>query len=87
METMKWASAVRISKTASRRASKAGPLTAGETARLERQQQSINREDASMRAANGGKLTSADRAALNQRQKNASRNIYAKKHNAAHTRP
>jgi len=64
-----------------------GPLTAGETARLERQQQSINREDASMRAANGGKLTSADRAALNQRQKNASRNIYAKKHNAAHTRP
>ncbi|HXX70792.1 MAG TPA: hypothetical protein VEI55_00755 [Candidatus Acidoferrum sp.] len=60
---------------------KSGQLTAGETAKLERQQQSINREDASMRAANGGKLTGADKAALNQRQNNASKNIYAKKHN------
>ncbi len=60
---------------------KSGQLTAGETAKLERQQQSINHEDASMRAANGGKLTSGDKAALNQRQNNASRNIYAKKHN------
>lgn len=64
---------------------KSGQLTAGETAKLERQQQSINHEDASMRAANGGKLTGADKAALNQRQNNASKNIYAKKHNAAHT--
>ena len=61
---------------------KSGQLTAGETAKLERQQQSINREDASMRAANGGKLTGADKAALNQRQNNASKNIYAKKHNS-----
>jgi hypothetical protein len=61
---------------------KSGQLTAGETAKLERQQQSINREDASMRAADGGKLTSADKAALNQRQNNASKNIYAKKHNS-----
>jgi len=60
---------------------KSGQLTAGETAKLERQQQSINHEDASMRAANGGKLTGADKAALNQRQNNASKNIYAKKHN------
>lgn len=65
---------------------RSGQLTAGESARLERQQQSINHEDASMRAANGGRLTGADKAALNQRQNNASRNIYAKKHNA-HARP
>jgi hypothetical protein len=61
---------------------KSGQLTAGETAKLERQQQSINHEDASMRAANGGKLTGGDKAALNQRQNNASKNIYAKKHNS-----
>jgi hypothetical protein len=60
---------------------RSGQLTAGESARLERQQQSINHEDASMRAANGGKLTAGDKAALNRRQNNASRNIYAKKHN------
>jgi hypothetical protein len=58
-----------------------GQLTAGETAKLEKQQQSINHEDASMRRADGGKLTSADKQALNQRQNRASRNIYAKKHN------
>jgi len=66
---------------------KSGQLTAGETARLEGQQQSINREDAAMRRANGGTLTNADKAALNHRQNNASANIYNKKHNAAHTRP
>jgi len=60
---------------------RSGQLTAGETARLERQQQSINHEDARMRAADGGKLTNGDKAALNRRQNNASRNIYAKKHN------
>jgi hypothetical protein len=60
---------------------RSGELTPGETARLERQQQSINHEDASMRAANSGKLTGADKAALNRRQNNASANIYAKKHN------
>jgi hypothetical protein len=60
---------------------KSGQLTAGETSRLERQQQSINREDASMRRADGGKLTGADKAALNRRQNRASGNIYAKKHN------
>jgi hypothetical protein len=60
---------------------KSGQLTAGETAKLENQQQSINREDRSMRNANGGTLTPADKKALNQRQNNASKNIYAKKHN------
>jgi hypothetical protein len=60
---------------------KSGQLTAGETAHLEGQQKSINREDAAMRRANGGTLTNADKAALNHRQNNASANIYNKKHN------
>lgn len=62
---------------------RSGQLTPGESARLERQQQSINREDAHMRSENDGKLTGADRRALNQRQNRASNNIYNKKHNAA----
>src|SRR5580700_8663946 len=60
---------------------KSGQLTAGETAKLEKQQQGINREEAGMREANGGKLTGADKKALNQQQNRASRNIYNKKHN------
>jgi hypothetical protein len=60
---------------------KSGQLTAGETAKLERQQQGINREVNGMREANGGKLTRADRRAVNQQQNAASRNIYNKKHN------
>jgi hypothetical protein len=58
-----------------------GQLTAGETARLERQQQSINRQVAADRQANGGHLTGAERSAINQRQNRASGNIYNKKHN------
>lgn len=61
---------------------KSGQLTPGETAKLENQQQGINREDAGMRQANGGKLTNADKKALNQQQNQASKNIYNKKHNA-----
>ncbi|MGA8012514.1 MAG: hypothetical protein WB949_08820 [Candidatus Acidiferrales bacterium] len=64
-----------------------GQLKPGETAHLERQQQSINREDAAMRRANGGTLTGADKQALNQRQNNASKNIYDKRHNGRRTRP
>ena len=60
---------------------KSGQLTPGETAKLEKQQQGINREEAGMREANGGKLTGADKKALNQQQNRASRNIYNKKHN------
>ena len=58
-----------------------GQLTPGETSKLEKQQQGINREEAGMREANGGKLTGADKKALNQQQNRASRNIYNKKHN------
>jgi hypothetical protein len=61
---------------------RSGQLTPGETARLEHQQQSINHEERKMRKADNGHLTQADRTALNRRQNRASRNIYAKKHNA-----
>jgi hypothetical protein len=60
---------------------RSGQLTAGETAKLENQQQGIHRETAADRQANGGKLTAADRRAINQSQNRASRNIYNKKHN------
>ena len=61
---------------------KSGQLTAGETAKLENQQQGINKEVGGMRQANGGKLTNADKKAVNQQQNQASKNIYNKKHNA-----
>jgi len=60
-----------------------GQLTAGETSRLENQQQGINREVSADKQANGGKLTGADRRAINQSQNRASRNIYRDKHNGA----
>jgi hypothetical protein len=62
---------------------KSGQLTAGESARLERQQKGINQEKNGMRNENGGKLTGSDKALLNRQQNVASKNIYAKKHNAA----
>jgi hypothetical protein len=62
-------------------------LTPGETAKLEKQQQGINREVSGMRQANGGKLMQADKEAVNQQQDQASKNIYNKKHNAARTKP
>jgi hypothetical protein len=60
---------------------RSGQLTAGESSRLEKQQQGINREKSGMKQANGGKLTGGDRAMLNRQQNRASGNIYAKKHN------
>jgi len=62
---------------------RSGQLRPGETAKLENQQQGINRTVSGMRQANGGKLTQADKAAVNQQQNKASQNIYNKKHNAA----
>ena len=62
---------------------KSGQLTAGETARLENQQQGINREVSADKQANGGTLTGADKKAINQSQNRASRNIYGDKHNGA----
>ena len=56
-------------------------MTAGETTKLEKQQQGINREVNGMREENGGKLSKADKALVNRQQNRASRNIYNKKHN------
>src|SRR5499425_3079868 len=61
---------------------KSGQLTAGETAKLEKQQQGINQQTRADRAANGGKLTAGEKAQINKEQNKASRNIYNKKHNA-----
>jgi len=61
---------------------KSGQLTAGETARLERQEARINRETRRDRAANGGKLTPAEKARINHQQNVESARIYNKKHNA-----
>src|SRR5215467_3980041 len=55
---------------------RSGQLRPGETARLEGQQQSINRQVAADRQANGGRLTGSERTAINRRQNRASGNIY-----------
>jgi hypothetical protein len=62
---------------------KSGQLTPGETAKLEKQQQGINKQVASDRRANGGTLTASEKKQVNKEQNQASRNIYKKKHNAA----
>ena len=62
---------------------KSGQLTAGETAKLERQQQGINKQVAGDRKANGGTLTASQKRQINREQNQASKNIYKKKHNAA----
>lgn len=61
---------------------KSGQLTAGETAKLEKQQQGINKQVAADRRANGGKLNASEKQQINKEQNAASRNIYRKKHNA-----
>ena len=60
---------------------KSGQLTAGETAKLENQQQGINQQVKADRAANGGKLTEGEKQQINKEQDAASKNIYNKKHN------
>ncbi|HKD50129.1 MAG TPA: hypothetical protein VKB90_04980 [Candidatus Acidoferrum sp.] len=60
---------------------KSGQLTAGETAKAEKQQQGINRQVAADRKANGGKLNASEKQQINKKQNAASRNIYRKKHN------
>jgi hypothetical protein len=62
---------------------KSGQLTPSETAKLEKQQQGINKQVAADRKANGGALTAAQKKQINKEQNQASRNIYRKKHNAA----
>ena len=61
---------------------KSGQLTAGETAKLENQQRGINQQVRADRAVNGGTLTASEKVQVHREQNQASRNIYAKKHNA-----
>ena len=58
-----------------------GQLTAGETARLERQQAGINKEERGMRAQDNGHLTKQDRRTLRSQQNVEARRIYKHKHN------
>jgi hypothetical protein len=58
-----------------------GELTAGETARLEGKEASLNQEERDMRHLDNGKLTNADRKTLNQQQNTLSNQIYRDKHN------
>ncbi len=62
---------------------KSGQLTAGETAKLEKQQKGINKQVAKDRKGNGGTLTASQKKQINKEQNQASRNIYRKKHNPA----
>lgn len=57
-----------------------GRLTAGETARLENKEASLNSEIHNDRVANGGHLTGAERAQVNRQQNKLSRQIYRTKH-------
>jgi len=62
---------------------KSGELTPRETVKLEKQQQHIVREEKRDMAKHNGHLTKAEQAKINREQNRASRNIAAKKHNAA----
>ncbi|HET8668294.1 MAG TPA: hypothetical protein VFM10_09970 [Terriglobales bacterium] len=64
-----------------------GSLTAGEAARIERQETKLNREVKDMRQENGGKLTPQDRRIVNRQQNRLSRGIYNQKHDAQVQRP
>src|SRR5258708_2463310 len=61
---------------------KSGPLTAGETAKLENQQKGINKQVAADRKANARTLTASENKQINKEQNGASKNIHNKKHNA-----
>jgi hypothetical protein len=63
-----------------------GQLNTRETGRLERQEQSIDRQEARDEKS-GGQLTSQEQAHINREQNAVSRNIYDDKHNAATGNP
>src|SRR6185437_8360846 len=59
-----------------------GSLTAGEAAKVEKREKSLNAEERDMREDNGGKLTAVDKAKLNRQQNRLSKDIYRQKHDA-----
>jgi TolA-binding protein len=58
-----------------------GSINPNEAARLERREQSIERQEQRMRARDGGELTARDRAVLNHRLDRTNGAIYRAKHN------
>lgn len=58
-----------------------GQITRHEYNRIERQQASIDRQEANMRYHHDGRLTRRDRAVLQHRENHASARIYRDKHN------
>ena len=63
-----------------------GQLTEKEANKLEKQQESIARQEERMRES-GGKFTAKERAVITQRQNRASRKIYRQKHDNQTTAP
>jgi len=64
-----------------------GQLTAGETARLERQQARIHRQVHRDRVVNGGRLTAGERRQVHRELNHTSWEIARDKHNARIQRP
>jgi hypothetical protein len=60
-----------------------GQLTAGETAKIEKQEARLNKEISKDRAANGGTLTDTQKRQVTRRQNRLSKDVYTDKHNAA----
>lgn len=61
-----------------------GSLTAGEAARLEKQERAIHHEVKTERQANGGSLTAQERRQVNRQQNRESKRIYKQKHDGQH---
>ena len=59
---------------------KNGKLTPGQTARLEKREQGIQKTQKRDMAAHNGHLTKAEQKNLNRRQNNVSKSIYKDKH-------
>jgi hypothetical protein len=60
-----------------------GQLTAGETAKIEKQEARLNKEISKDRGANGGTLTDAQKRQVMRQQNRLSKEIYTDKHNVA----
>jgi len=60
---------------------KSGELNKHETAKLEKQEHALNREERNMRKMDNGHLTKQDRKTLRQQQNHMSKEIYKDKHN------
>ena len=62
-----------------------GQLTPHETARVERREGALNREERAMRGVDGGELTTGDRRLINRQQNRLSGDIYRQKHDGQHS--